>query len=246
MQVKACLNGARDISSHPGLSSDPALLAREAAAAVTAGAFAVHVHPKDAVGRDSLAPDDVDRVVAAIRAAVDVPIGITTGAWTGDADARMAAIRGWRTLPDFASVNAHEDGAERVAALLLERGVAVEAGVWDEAGLRRWMRWPDRSACLRVLVEIQDVADPQSVEELSRLLVDGARAAEPSIPVLLHGEERATWPAIDLAIAWRLSTRAGLEDSLTLPDGTVAADSAALVLAVLERAGRARTGDGTG
>ncbi|MGM1029685.1 MAG: 3-keto-5-aminohexanoate cleavage protein [Actinomycetota bacterium] len=237
MQVKACLNGARDVSSHPRLSADPDELAREAAAAVAAGAFAVHLHPKDAAGRDSLAPDDVDRFVTAARAAVDVPIGITTGAWTGGAVARMAAIRGWRELPDFASVNAHEDGAEQVAALLLERGVAVEAGVWHDEGLRRWMRWSDRSACLRVLVEIQDAADPVAVEALARRLVDGARSAEPDVPVLLHGEERATWPAIDLAIAWRLPTRAGLEDTLTLPDGSVAADSAALVRAVLERAG---------
>lgn len=238
MQVKACLNGARDVSSHPRLSADPTLLAREAAAAVDAGAFAVHLHPKDAVGRDSLAADDVDRFVTAARAAVAVPIGITTGAWTGDADDRMAAIRGWHTLPDFASVNAHEPGAERVAALLLERGVAVEAGVWDERALRRWLRWPERSSCLRVLVEIQDVADPVAVEALARRLVEGARAAEPAVPVLLHGEERATWPAIDLAIGWRLPTRAGLEDTLTLPDGSVAADSAALVRAVLERARR--------
>lgn len=239
MQVKACLNGARDVSSHPRLSADPALLAREAAAAVAAGAFAVHVHPKDAAGRDSLAADVVDRCLHAMRAAVDAPVGITTGAWTGDAAARVAAIRSWRELPDFASVNAHEDGAEQVAALLLERGVAVEAGVWHHEGLRRWMRWPDRSACLRVLVEIQDDPDALAVEELARRLVDGARAVEPTTPVLLHGEERATWPAIDLAIAWQLPTRAGLEDTLTLPDGSVAADSAALVRVVLERAHRA-------
>lgn len=236
MQVKACLNGARDVGSHPRLRADPALLAREAAAAVAAGAFAVHLHPKGADGRDSLAPVDVDRFVAAARAAVDVPIGITTGAWTGDAGARLAAIRGWRTLPDFASVNAHEDGAEEVAALLLERGVAVEAGLWNPNALARWTRWPARSACLRVLVEIQDVADPAAVRDLARLLVDGALEAEPSMPVLLHGEERATWPAIDLAIAWGLPTRAGLEDALTLPDGTIAEDTAALVRAVLERA----------
>lgn len=237
MQVKACLNGARDVAAHPRLSADPMLLAREAAAAVDAGAFAVHLHPKGADGRDSLAPDDVAHFVAAARAAVDVPIGITTGAWTGDADARLAAIRGWRTLPDFASVNAHEDGAAEVAALLLDRGVAVEAGLWSAAALERWMRWPGRSRCLRVLVEIQDLEEPAAIRDLARLLVDGARTAEPDVPVLLHGEERATWPAIDLAIAWGLPTRAGLEDTLTLPDGTVADDTAALVRATIARAG---------
>lgn len=33
-------------------------------------------------------------------------------------------------LPDFASVNWHEDGADEVAAALLEIGVGVEAGLW--------------------------------------------------------------------------------------------------------------------
>ncbi|MGY3127108.1 uncharacterized protein (DUF849 family) [Agrococcus sp. UYP33] len=236
MLVKACLNGARDASAHPRLRPDPGVLAAEAAASVAAGAAAVHLHPKDADGRDSLAPGDLDRFVAAARAAVDVPVGVTTGAWTGDADARIAAIRGWRTLPDFASVNAHEEGAERVAATLLDRGVGIEAGLWSVAALERWLRWPMRSACMRVLVEIPDLDDRVAIERLARRLVDGARAAEPSIEVLLHGEERSTWRAIDLALAWRLPTRAGLEDSTLLPDGSVAEGNAALVRAVVERA----------
>ncbi|WP_192575829.1 hypothetical protein [Agrococcus sediminis] len=38
---------------------------------------------------------------------------------------------------DFASVNAHEDGAEDVAALLLERGVADDSATLVRAVLER-------------------------------------------------------------------------------------------------------------
>lgn len=185
MQVKACLNGARDVASHPRLRPDPALLAREAASAVAAGAFAVHLHPKAADGSDSLAADDVDRFVRAARAAVDVPIGVTTGAWTG------AAARARRR----------------------RRGRAVERGR---------ARTMDALAG-QVGVPARARGDP------------GRRGSGRRPPPC----ERATWPAIDAAIAWGLPTRAGLEDSLTLPDGTVADDTAALVRAVLQRAASA-------
>jgi uncharacterized protein (DUF849 family) len=233
MRVKACVNGPRLPLEHPRLAADPAVVAAEAREAVEAGAFAVHVHPKDAAGHDSLAPDDVARFVRAVRGAVDVRVGVTTGAWTGDAAARLTAIAGWRELPDFASVNAHEDGAEAVAEALLARGVGVEAGIWRREGLERWLRWARRGASERILVEIQDVADAAEVESLARALVEGVRGAEPDVPVLLHGEERSTWHAIRLAAAWGLPTRAGLEDSLTLPDGSVAPGNAALVRAAL-------------
>ncbi|WP_026372673.1 3-keto-5-aminohexanoate cleavage protein [Agrococcus lahaulensis] len=233
MRVKACVNGPRLPLEHPRLAADPAVVAAEAREAVDAGAFAVHVHPKDPTGRDSLAPADVARFLRAVRGAVDVPVGVTTGAWTGDAAARLAAIEGWRDLPDFASVNAHEGGAEAVAEALLERGVSVEAGIWHREGLERWLRWSRRGESDRVLVEIQDIAGAAEVESLARALVEGARAAEPDVPVLLHGEERSTWHAIRLAAAWGVPTRAGLEDSLALPDGSIAPGNAALVRAAL-------------
>ena len=233
MQLQACINGPRLPVEHPRLAADAAVVAQEAREAVAAGAFAVHLHPKDAVGRDSLAPHDVARFVAAARSATAVPIGVTTGAWTGDADARLSAIAGWDDLPDFASVNAHEDGSERVAAALLDRGIGVEPGLWNLDALARWLRWPRRGEALRVLVEIQDLGDPAAIESLARAIVDGARTAEPDVPVLLHGQDRSTWHAIRLAAAWGLSTRAGLEDSLTLPDGSLAPGNAALVRAAL-------------
>lgn len=237
MLLKACVNGRRGPHEHPALVADPAVAADEAAGALAAGAGAVHVHPKNARGDDSLAPDDVAAWVGAVRQACPgVAVGVTTGHWCAPGvEDRLGLIRGWRPLlPDFASVNWHEDGADDVAALLVQRGVGVEAGIWHAEGLRRWLASPHRGRCLRVLVELPDMPAERVTDE-ARGLVEPVRAAEPGLPVLLHGEERSTWPALDLAITWELDTRIGLEDSLLMPDGSPARSNADLALAALAR-----------
>ncbi|GAA1232799.1 uncharacterized protein (DUF849 family) [Microbacterium phyllosphaerae] len=232
MLLQVCLNGARPAVEHPGLSADVTLAAADAARAVAAGAQAIHVHPKDAAGRDSLAADDVERWVRAVRdACPGVPIGVTTGAWIEpDVDTRRDAIAGWTELPDFVSVNWHEAGADDVAGLLVSRGVGVEAGIWDPTGLDAWQSSPVRGECLRVLIELPDEA-ADVVRSHAEGLIAHVRLDEPSIPILLHGEQRSAWPAFSLAVELGLDSRIGLEDTLTMPDGRVASDNAALVRA---------------
>ncbi len=234
MLVQACINGARPVVQHPALSADATLAGVEAARAVAIGAEEIHVHPKDAEGQDSLAPDDVARWLRALREACPgVPIGVTTGAWTEpDPDARVAVVDGWTDLPDFASVNWHEAGADEVAAALHRRGVEVEAGIWDGAGLEAWRRSPARGACRRILVELPDEA-ADSVRGHAQGLIAHIELDEPSIPILLHGEGRSAWPTFLLAVELGHDSRIGLEDTLTLPDGQTAPDNAALVRAAL-------------
>lgn len=75
--LKACLNGPREPSEHPALPVTPAAIAADAAAAVAAGADALHIHPKDPAGRDTLEPDVVASVLEAVRAAVPgVAVGL--------------------------------------------------------------------------------------------------------------------------------------------------------------------------
>lgn len=230
MLLQACINGARPATEHPALSADATLSAADAARAVAAGANEIHVHPKDAAGHDSLAAADVEQWLRALRAACpDVPIGVTTGAWIErDVERRLAAIEGWTELPDFASVNWHEAGADDVAELLLSRGIGVEAGIWDATGLEAWSQSPARSRCMRVLIELPDEA-AEVVRRHAEGLIAHVRLDEPSIPILLHGELRSAWPAFTLAVELQLDSRIGLEDTLSLPDGRTAPDNAALV-----------------
>lgn len=39
----------------------------------------------------------------------------------------------------------------------------------------------------------------EEVESEAFVLVQGVRRAEPAMPLLLHGEERSAWPALELA-----------------------------------------------
>lgn len=230
MLLQACVNGARRASEHPRLTATPEAVAAEARDAVSAGAGAIHVHPKSARGDDSLASPDVARFVAAVRAACPrIPVGVTTGAWAAESvDDRLAAIAAWDVLPDFASVNWHEAGADVVAERLLEAKVEIEAGIWHRDGLARWARSPHRDHCLRVLVEVPDLAG-RDASATARELVEGVRAASPGAHILLHGEERSAWPALRLAAALGVDTRMGLEDTTQLPDGRVADGNGALI-----------------
>lgn len=141
MLLKACLNGARHPREHPALPVTPNELAQDAARVRAAGADAVHLHVKDDGGEDTLDGDALAAVLAAVRSSVPgLPIGVTTGAWAEvDSSRRVGAVSDWTSLPDFASVNWHEEGAEQVASVLLERGVEVEAGLWHADAVRAWL-----------------------------------------------------------------------------------------------------------
>ncbi|MFG2055036.1 3-keto-5-aminohexanoate cleavage protein [Micromonospora sp. NPDC048930] len=152
---------------------------------------------------------------------------MSTGAWIApDPAVRVAAVRAWTVLPDFASVNAHEPGAAAVAAALHERGVMVEVGLWTVAAVEAWLRWrvPVGRILVECLAEEPDVALADAAAILGALPAGGP-------PVLLHGEGAATWPVLTEAVLRGLATRIGLEDTLLLPDGSVASDNTALVAA---------------
>ena len=70
MLIKACLNGGTTRHEHPFVPQTPTELAAEAVAAVRAGAGAVHLHPRDPSGAETLDAEAVLAAVAAVRAAV--------------------------------------------------------------------------------------------------------------------------------------------------------------------------------
>jgi uncharacterized protein (DUF849 family) len=230
--LKACLNGGRAPGTHPAVPVTAAQLAVDAERCQRLGAGAVHVHPRGPDGRESLAADTIAEAVDAIRVACPgLPVGVSTGAWIErDPDRRIGAIERWVVLPDFASVNVHEEGAAEVAAALYRRGVAVEAGIWTVAAVDAWRDWS--TPCLRLLVECM-------ADDVTQALVDAdailrAIGAEHETDVLLHAEGPAVWAVLREAVARGLDTRVGLEDTLVLPDGTPAPDNAALVAAAVD------------
>src|SRR4029450_2912693 len=115
--LQSCSNGARSPGEHPMLPVTPDQLAHAAQSAVAAGAETIHLHPKDADGRDSLDPAHVAAAIEAVRAAVPgVPVGTTTGAWAVEGpEQRLALVRAWGGGPGFAPVYWARGGAGGVA-----------------------------------------------------------------------------------------------------------------------------------
>jgi len=227
MAVKACLNGERTRAEHPAVPQTPAELAADALAVRNGGAFAVHVHPRDAAGAQTLRAAECDAAVAAIRAAVPrLPIGVST-AETIDPDpfARAAAVTGWRQRPDFVSVNLSELGWAGIVRAALHAGIAVEAGIATPAEAEDLARSPFAHQVVRALVEVDAGAD--EARSIAQLIPDG-------IPQLWHGYGERTWEVISAGARAGFDVRVGLEDVLVLPDGRPAADNAELVAAAVE------------
>jgi uncharacterized protein (DUF849 family) len=230
--VKACINGARTPDQHPRLPVTPEQLAAEALAAHVAGAKAVHMHPKDTDGGDSLLPEHVDAAVSAVRhAAPGLPLGVTTGFWAlPGVDARLRAVDGWSVLPDFASVNWHEPGSEDLARLLLSKGIGVEAGIFNAEAAESWAASEVAEHCMRVMIELLADGEIATADDL----LSQVMAARSPAPVLLHGMDESCWPLLQHAGKRGVQVRIGMEDTLRLPDGSTAPDNAALVSAAVQ------------
>jgi len=229
--LKVCLNGART----EGVPTTPAGYAMDVVGCVTRGAAAFHVHPRDETGRETLDAEPVAAAVGAIRAASQgLPVGVTTRApIEPELARRLYAIGGWTVLPDFASVNVHEPGAVQVARVLHDFGVGVEAGIWTVSAAHAWTSWTVPT--MRILLECMEESPEDALANAREMLDVIQRSAPPTTlpPILLHGEGPATWPVLREAVNRRLDTRIGLEDTLELPDGSRAADNAALVAAAV-------------
>ncbi|MCW3068252.1 MAG: hypothetical protein JWL67_877 [Solirubrobacterales bacterium] len=226
MAVMACLNGGRSREEHPAVPQTPAELAADAAAARSAGAFAVHVHPRDSRGAQSLDARVCDVAVAAIRAgAPRMPIGLST-AETIDPDpfARAAAISRWRTPPEFVSVNVGELGWAGIVRAALHAGIGFEAGLASRSEAEEFARGPFAHRALRALVEVEGgVQEARAVAELIPL----------GVPQLWHGYGPGTWDIVAAGVAVGHDVRVGLEDVLELPDGRTATGNAELVSTAL-------------
>jgi uncharacterized protein (DUF849 family) len=231
MLMQAALNGSRTAMEHPAIPMTPAQLAEEARGAVAAGAGALHVHVRNAGGQESLAADDVARALNAIRAACPgIPVGISTGAWiVPDIGQRLALCSAWEVLPDFASINIHESGALEMIRLLHERGVGVEAGIWNVPAAEMLVRSGLADTCLRILIEPAE----QAGDARANLVSIEAALGRVNRPRLLHGAGAVAWELVALAVQRHDDTRTGFEDTLTLPDGSLAENNAALVAAGL-------------
>jgi uncharacterized protein (DUF849 family) len=230
--LQACLNGNRDKRFHAATPLTPRELTADAKAVVDAGAQQVHLHSRDAAGRESLDPDDTAAALEAVRASVPgIPIGVSTGWWIAPrGHARQQPIHAWRVLPDYVSVNLIEEDTTEVIDIVLAKGIGVEAGLSSAADAEKFVANPNARSCLRVLVEIND-KEFSAGAEAARQIMKILDRADIRLPRLLHGFEGTMWPFYREALRLKLDSRIGLEDGKLLPSGAQASGNADLIRA---------------
>ena len=234
--VQAALNGGTTRGEHPAVPLTPDELAAQARAAAEAGAGALHLHPRDASGAQTLEPEHVLAAVAATRAATGLPVGVTTGIWTVDGDVarRLSLVARWAGVdrPDYASINVNEPGTEGLADLLTSLGIEIEAGVWTPEDARLLGAATFRDRILRVLMEPVDRNPDGAVATAAAAAAELARLGV-SARQVHHGYDLATWDVMRAAVAMGRDIRVGLEDTTVLPDGSAATGNGDLVAAAV-------------
>lgn len=230
MLLQATLNGPLTKADHPAVPITAAELRADATACERAGAHAFHVHPRDADGRERLAPAVVDRVVAEIRNGTRWPVGVTTAAELElETRRRIACVRRWHE-PDCVAIDVADEGWCDVARAAMGAGIGIEAALWSVEDAEALVASGLATRLERVLLE------PAGGNADERLAVAAAihellDRADVAVPRLQHGGGSATWPLLEDAVRRRIDTRIGFEDTLLLPDGSTAPDNAALVAA---------------
>jgi uncharacterized protein (DUF849 family) len=234
MIVQACLNGGHPSSYHPAVPVTIQALVEDGGEALRAGASELHFHVRGEAGVQSLAPDNVDATIRALRGALPgTLLGISTGAWIEKDDDRVLAyVTRWTVPPDYASVNLSERNAPGLIESLHRRGIGIEAGLGDRLDAERLVTLGLDRLALRILVEVGE-QDIDRAHAVTNEVLAVLRSATFPRPILLHGAHASAWPLLRRAIESGFSTRIGLEDVKVLPDGAVARSNAELVAAAV-------------
>ena len=206
MLLQAALNGPFTKAKHPAMPVSVGELARDAVACVAAGARAIHMHPRDAEGRERLDAEVVDGVVTEVREACGVPVGVTTGAWIEpDLARRLELVRAWRA-PDYASVNLCEPGATEVMGGLIRAGIGIEAGIWTVEDAELLAASGLGGRVTRILVEPVEVGT-EGAAEIVEDIHEALDRLGFEAPRLQHGDGEATWVLLEDARSVEGSTQ---------------------------------------
>jgi 3-keto-5-aminohexanoate cleavage enzyme len=244
--IVAALNGTRSREECRSVPLTPTELAEEARRAVEAGAGLVHVHARRDNGSSAF-DLIVDDIVAAIRAAVDVPISLSTQRGRQTSLGTVTALFGvLADLPDVATVHvrppagdapAHREEARQIIEALDAAGVrpAPVAGSLDALGDLEALYGDSLLGrapylALRFAGEHGDDSDltPGTPGSVLRL-IDAAATVFSHLPVVVSGTDATSPIAQAIAAAAGAHVRVGLADTATLPDGAPATSSAQLV-----------------
>lgn len=240
--IAAAPNGARKTPrDHPALPVTADQLADTAATCQQAGAAMFHLHVRDVEGRHSLDPRHYARAIDAIRARVGDRLVIQATSESGGVYGPREQLDAMRALqPESVSLAVREAIGraedEAAAADFLawagRQGVAVQYILYDPQDLARYHDLVARGVIpgqrhwlLFVLGSYAQGRDAQPTELLTFVDPDWPGATPWMVCAFGPGEAACALTAAGLGG----QVRVGFENNLHLPDGTTAADNAALV-----------------
>ncbi len=225
--VQAALNGDR---RHPAVPRTAGEIAKDAKAAVAAGAQSVHIHAFDDNDDETLDGDACAKALRATRSACPgIPISLTTSASiVSDPAERLRIVSSWTELPDLITANQGEEGIVELCELLMSRGVEIEAGLLSVDDARKFVAAPAHLRFRRVLIEPLDI-DPEVAVRHASEMEGIVTTAGISFDQVHHGYGIACWAVNQRAISRGHAIRTGLEDVAVLPDGSDAESNAQLV-----------------
>ncbi len=227
--LQAALNGDRE---HPALPRTPEELASEARAAVDAGARVLHLHPYDANGRQTFEAEPCAAALRAVRAVCPgIPISLSTSAEIEpDPERRRALVAAWTELPELVTANQGEEGILDLCAVLVERGMGIEAGLLSLADAHAFARSGIADQCVRAMVEPLG-EDPDAALAEAEAIEEVLASGHVSLQQVHHGDGLASWAVNRRGAARGHGIRTGLEDTPVMPDGSLASGNGELVAA---------------
>jgi uncharacterized protein (DUF849 family) len=233
--LQAAINGSRSDDEHPAIPRTPAELAEATWASAVAGADVVHLHVYDAEGRETFDSVETQLALLEIRATCPhTPLSLSTSAEIDpDPERRRAEIEHWRELPDLVTANQGEPGIVELCEDLIARGVGIEAGLLEVADAERFVESGLADRCVRAMVEPLGESAEDALAEAAAIeaVLAGAGIA---LEQVHHGDGLACWAVNRRGAERGHGIRTGLEDTVVMPDDTLAADNAQLVRAAAE------------
>jgi 3-keto-5-aminohexanoate cleavage enzyme len=236
----------------PAIPYTPAEYAAEARRIVDEGGVMIHIHARRPDGTPSHAVEDYRAITAAIRAAVgdDVIVNYSTGAVGVSVETRVAYLRALR--PEVAALNMGSMNYAKYSARRKDFVFsAVFANPFDEiialleamaqAGVKPEHECFDTGhvGSLAPLVDMGLLRAPLHVSFVMGVVggipptARNLAAMADNLPDGAHwgviGISRAQWMLVAAALTLGGSIRVGLEDTLYLPDGTMARSNGDLV-----------------
>lgn len=229
--VQAALNGDRN---HFAVPKTPDQIAQDTLAVRNHGAHSVHVHAFDFDGKETLEGDHVAAVLKAIRKICpEIPVSVTTSASIEpDPVKRLTLVQSWTELPELVTINQGEEGILELGEWFLSKGVEIEAGLLSVEDALKFVNWPLRFKCRRVLIEPLDLDVTTALQNAARMEEIVTNAGIESEQVH-HGYDTGCWAVNKRALQHGHGIRTGLEDIAILPNGAPAESNLQLVEAAV-------------